>query len=200
LNSLGTTRPFPKQSGYHDFFSHYHLNFDVDEGRAEFRKAINEVLARHGSVYELEHDGQVIRLAAAVIGKTLNQTLFNTGDTELDKMLEIARGKFFNISLDVRKEALETLWDAFERIKTLEAGKDKKAQIAALIGKSSAEPNFRKLMDDEGNTLTWIGNNFMIRHKETNKTPISENEHCDYLFHRMFAWIRLVLRQSGRGG
>jgi hypothetical protein len=35
---------------------------------------------------------------------------------------------------------------------------------------------------------------------ETTKTPINESEHVDYLFHRMFAIVRLLLSKSGRGG
>jgi len=59
---------------------------------------------------------------------------FKTGDGELDRLLETAREKFFNKSLDVRKEGLEKLWDAWERLKTVEAGKDQKAQATAPIG------------------------------------------------------------------
>jgi hypothetical protein len=190
----------PIEDGHHPFFDHYHLRFDVNAGRTEFVTAINEVFARHGSVYQLKDDGQVIRLTTAVLQETLASALFATGDAELDRMLETARSKFFNPDLSIRKEALELLWDAFERVKTVEAGKDKKAQIAALIDKASTEPMFRKILDDEGNALTWIGNHFMIRHKETSKIPITESEHVDYLFHRMFAFIRLMLRMSGRGG
>ena len=190
----------PIADGYHSFFSHDHLRFDEGAGRTEFRTAINEVFARYGSVYQLEANGQVVRLTTAVLQETLTNTLFQTGDDDLDGMLENARAKFFNPDPTVRKEGLELLWDAFERVKTVEAGKDKKAQVAALIDKASTDLNFRKILDDEGTTLTRIGNDFMIRHKETNKIPITESEHVDYLFHRMFAFIRLVLRMSGRGG
>jgi len=40
----------------------------------------------------------------------------------------------------------------------------------------------------------------LIRHTETTKTPITKSAHVDYLFHRMFSIIRLLLRSSGRGG
>src|SRR5437660_1092892 len=83
-------------------------------------------------------------------------------DNDQDKMLEAARGKFLNPDMNIRKEALEVLWDAFERIKTVEPGKDKKTQITAILAKASHEPTFLKVLDDEGNALTWIGNNFMI--------------------------------------
>ena len=40
----------------------------------------------------------------------------------------------------------------------------------------------------------------MIRHAETDKVPIVESAQVDYLFHRMFASIRLILKATGRGG
>ena len=54
----------------------------------------------------------------------------------------------------MRKEGLEKLWDAFERLKTVESGADKLAQINALFNKSSTEPNLRKQIDEEGK-LNW---------------------------------------------
>jgi hypothetical protein len=47
---------------------------------------------------------------------------------------------------------------------------------------------------------TAIGNNFMIRHIETTKVPVTASAHVDYLFHRMFSLVRLLLQKSGRGG
>lgn len=37
----------------------------------------------------------------------------------------------------------------------------------------------------------------MIRHTETDKVPIRGSDHVDYLFQRMFAIIRLLLKMSG---
>jgi hypothetical protein len=189
----------PEAYGFHGFFSHDHLKFDQEAGRARFTEDINRVFERHGMAFELVH-GEVTRQAPTGLQEALAQTVFKTGDAELDKLLETSRDKFLNRALDVRKEGLEKLWDAFERLKTVEPGKDKLAQVTALVDKSSAEPNFRKQIDDEAKLLTWIGNNFMIRHTETTKTPINESAHVDYLFHRMFAIVRLFLKMTGRGG
>jgi chemotaxis regulatin CheY-phosphate phosphatase CheZ len=114
--------------------------------------------------------------------------------------LEVARKKFLNHALDVRRESLEKLWDAWERLKTVEAGKDKKASAAALLDKAAAEPHFRNKLEHEAKELTEIGNTFMIRHTETDKVPIVDSAHVDYLFHRMFSITRLLLKASGRGG
>ena len=141
-----------------------------------------------------------MRLASAVLDESLAKTLFRTGDATLDGLLETARQKFLNRVPDVRRDALEKLWDAWERLKTLEAGEDKKASTKLLLDKASPEPVFRDRFEQEAVQLTEIGNKFMIRHSETNKVPIVESVHVDYFFHRMFALIRLLLHATGRGG
>ena len=86
-----------------------------------------------------------------------------------------------------------------ERVKTLELGTHKKKQTEALLAKASPERNFRDALDKEARELTRIGNEFLIRHSETNRTPITESRHVDYLFHRLFSLIHLLLqfRQGG---
>lgn len=189
----------PEAYGFHGFFSHGHLKFDQEQGRARFTEDINRVFERHGMAFELAH-GEVTRMAPTGLQEALAETVFKTGDAELDRLLETAREKFLNKSLDVRKEGLEKLWDAWERMKTVEPGKDKKAQATALLDKATSEPNLRARLEKEAMELTEIGNNFMIRHTETTKTPITDSAHVDYLFHRMFSIIRLLLKSSRRGG
>jgi len=145
-------------------------------------------------------NGELTRIAPIGVQEVLAHATFNTGDKDLDRLLETAREKFLNRSLDIRREGLEKLWDAWERLKTIEPGKDKKTQAGALLDKATTEPNLRGRLEKEALELTEIGNNFMIRHTETNKTPITESQHVDYLFHRMLSLIRLLLKASGRGG
>ena len=95
---------------------------------------------------------------------------------------------------------METLWDAWERIKSLELPADKKESTKRILDKGSNEPNFRQLLEGEARSLTDIGNGFMIRHAEVGKIPIADDEHVDFLFHKLFAMIRLLLRKSNRGG
>ena len=68
------------------------------------------------------------------------------------------------------------------------------------LDRVSAEPTFREQLENEAVWLTEIGNKFMIRHTEVGKVPIVESTQVDYLFHRMFAAIRLLLKATGRGG
>jgi hypothetical protein len=112
-------------------------------------------------------------------------------------MLEAARARFLSPSPAIRQEALEKLWDAFERTKTLDPG-DKKASIESLLAKASPEPKLRERLNLQLNELTFVGNNFMIRHTETTKIPIGESRQVDYLFHWLFATVQLLLRSAGR--
>src|SRR3954466_6711913 len=138
-----------------------------------------------------------IRLAPAILHEALASASFRTGDATLDNLMEGARQKFLNRSIDVRRESLEKLWDAWERLKTLEPGRDKSESAGRLLDKAAAEPTFRARLEEEARALTSIGNTFMIRHTETDKIPVGDSVHIDYLFHRMFSMIRLLLKASG---
>lgn len=187
----------PTAHDHHSYFSHSHYSYDQKTGRQKFESEVNRIFERNGMAFHLER-GEVSRLAPAVVHEGLAQTTFNTGDTILDQLLETSRHKFLNRSLDVRRESLEKLWDAWERLKTIEPGGDKKARTKALLDKASAEPAFRELIETEAKELTEVGNQFMIRHTETNKVPIVKSGHVDYLFGRMFALVLLVLKASDR--
>lgn len=102
------------------------------------------------------------------------------------------------MTLAVRRESIEKLWDAWERLKTIEAGKDKKASTANILDKAAAEPAFRDLLEKEALQLTDIGNKFMIRYSEVGKVPITEPRQVDYLFQRLHAAIWLLLSAGGR--
>ena len=117
---------------------------------------------------------------------------------QLDGLLEAARTKFGDPDVTVRGEALEKLWDAWERLKTIEHGSNKSQQVTALLTNAVPEPNFRGKIDAEAHVLTGMGNEFTIRHFETNKQPLAESEYVDYLFHRMFALLWLLLKRTNR--
>ena len=53
---------------------------------------------------------------------------------------------------------------------------------------------FRETLEAEATELTRIGNTFRIRHSETSQTPLENDTHVDYLFHRLFGLIHLLLK------
>jgi hypothetical protein len=129
-----------------------------------------------------------------VLHDLLIASAFRTGDKSLDDLLGSARTKFLDPDPNVRREAIEKLWDAWERVKTLEPGPDKRSSVKALLDKVADEPAFREVLENEARTLTDVGNRFQIRHSETTQVPLQRNDHVDYFFHRLVALIWLVLR------
>ncbi len=190
----------PEPFKYHDGFTHWHLRFDQSAGREQFRTEINEIFARNGLAYDLSKEGEIERLAPSGLREDLSQAVFNTGDTALDQLLETARRKYLSPNDAERRVALEKLWDAFERIKTLEDPEKSRGASLILDKGAPSSPKLRQALEREAKELTDLGNKLMIRHHETNREPIAGSEHVDYLFGRMFSLVRLLLRMSGRGG
>jgi hypothetical protein len=123
----------PSPIGYHDYFAHQHLSFDRVAGQKQFRERINRILARNGVSFELQTDGRVRRLAPPVLAEAIRSPLAPTGDATLDAMLEDARQKFLSPDPQRRRESLERLWDAWERLKSLDDPTDKKRSTAKLL-------------------------------------------------------------------
>ncbi len=188
-----------KDPSLHSYMSHSHYSYDRESGREKFTQDVNRIFERNGIAFELKN-GEMVRIAPGVLHEILADTFFKTGDGVLDEMLEVSRRKFLHRSPEVRREALEKLWDAWERLKTVEEGKDKKARATSLLDKAAAEPNFRARLEKEAFELSDIGNKFIIRHTETDKVPIENSAHVDYLFQRMFSIVQLLLKATGRGG
>ena len=95
---------------------------------------------------------------------------------------------------------MEKLWDAFERLKTIEGGKDKKARATALIDRAiSADfPVFRSVVETEFKAMTTAGNELHIRHPEVGQEPVGETGEKDYLFMRLYSLVWLMLKRTWR--
>jgi hypothetical protein len=189
-----------KKTLFHDYGRHHHLELDPVQGRLQFRTEVNRILARNGVAYELQPNGQVVRLAPPMLREALQMASFRTGDADLDHLLESAREKYVHTDEHVRRDALEKLWDAWERLKTLENPSDKKDSIRRLLDRIANEPTYRSAIESEAKALTEIGNGFRIRHSEVGKAPLGSSQQVDYFFHRLFAFIRSALVATGRGG
>lgn len=93
-----------------------------------------------------------------------------------------------------KRLAVNTIWDAFERLKTYYTYLDKKNSSEKIINDiSNKNKNYKELFDDEFKKLTKIGNEFCIRHYETNRVDIIDSNYYDYFFHRCYALINLSL-------
>jgi hypothetical protein len=188
--------PIPRER--HSHYGHTHLDFDGPEGKTRFRSDINDLFRRYALAYQLGDDGVIIRLAPDEIHAQLVDAVFSTGDNTLDGLLNTARKKYLSPNPTERREGLEKLWDAFERLKTITAGKDKKAQITALIESAYADEDTRNRFNTEFNELTAIGNKYNIRHFEKDKLAIPDDAFVDWLFPRCYSAIHAILDKTGR--
>jgi len=182
---------------FHSYWSHSHYTYDQRQGQAKFATDVNRIFERNGIAFELA-EGEVRRLIPAPLHEELARSTVHTGDALLNQMLAAATEKYLHRDPVVRRESIEKLWDAWERLKTIETGQDKKARTAIILDKAANEPAFRDLLEREALQLTEIGNKFMIRHSEVGKVPIAEPRQVDYLFQRLHAAIWLLLHASGR--
>lgn len=151
----------------------------------DFRKFIDESLSANETVSLTE----ILDLNVNI--ELLFESSPKTRDEELNKLIEDAKSRFLNPN--DKQIALEKLWDAFERLKTyFDSGKQKKESADKLV--SIISNNFDKdFFDDEFKKLTTIGNNYRIRHHETDKIEIKNSNHQSYLFFRMLSLIDLCL-------
>jgi hypothetical protein cdifQCD-2_16846 len=93
-------------------------------------------------------------------------------------------------------DAVEKIWDAYERIKTYYYPDLNKKESAEKIIKdiSFGNENIKIMFDAEFKTLTDIGNNYRIRHHEKNKTDISNDLHYEYFYKRCLSLISILLK------
>lgn len=197
LEFIFTAVAQPILGKYHDYFHHHHLTFDQVSGQQEFRNTVNRIFARNGVAFDMLPTGRIVRLLPPVLDDDLRRTTFNSGDRTLDNMLEESRTKFSDRDPLVRREALERLWDAWERLKSLADPSDKKRSIKKILDAVATEPSLRSRLEAEAFELTAIGNSHLIRHSEVDQIAVIDVDQVDYLFHRLFAMIQLMLRKKG---
>lgn len=176
---------------FHSFMEHYHfVAFDREIGLKRYAESLNRLFRRNGHPYELGDDGKVRRTVPEILGDVL-ETELRTGDADLDRMISSAIERFRDPDPETRREALERLWDAWERLKTL-PDPDKKKGSQKLLDTIPCDA-MRERIDTEAHELTEIGNKFRIRHSETDRIPIDRDIDVDYLFHRLYAVIRYLV-------
>lgn len=182
-----------KKGSIHDYFQHYHYAFaTAQEQREVFRESINDLFRRNSIAFELNERGQIIRVTPQLFLNKFKE--IHVGDQTTNELINVAIASFIQPKKVDRRRALEKLWDAFERLKTI-LDADKITSINKLI-EITAKGN-QKIKEDlksECRALTEIGNVYQIRHFETRTHELNESTQIDYLFYRMYAIIDLFTR------
>lgn len=196
----------PEQGEWHSFPKHYELCFGSkshEEAQKIFKKEVNKLLGRGGVIYEcvsVDDTLQIQRMGTPEVRRLMADLQPNSEDRELDDLIIEARERYLSHKEDERRIGLEKLWDAFERLKTIEplsGGKsNKKDSLNQLLAHIADKP-LRDVVEEDMKALTSVGNQFRIRHHETDKHVVPV-EGYDYLFARMSNVIITLLRASNR--
>ncbi|MDP9226258.1 MAG: hypothetical protein M3P18_20955 [Actinomycetota bacterium] len=189
----------PEQLDHHGYYGHWHLRFDQRAGQKALRDEVNLVMARNRLMYSLDESGRVVRVVPEPLASALRDSEFDTGDEPLDDHLTSAVRKILDPDPDVRREAVEELWDAWERLKSIEVPSNKAQSVQQLLDAAAGgQAKLRDILEEDARVITAIGNGFHIRHTEVSKAPIVRDQDLDYLFYRGFALIWFILRTTGR--
>lgn len=185
----------------HSYFRHDHYTFDQAAGRSLWRDEVNLILERNGVGLRQEVDGRVVRTGLVASSVLTRSPLPSIGDVALDGKISTALRKYESPDVAVRREALESLWDAFERIKTVIDPSDKRRSAAALVDLIVPDGPSRVALTQEFETLTRLGNEFQIRHHEVARHAVAATM-IDVLFARGLAVLEvslqaLVARETG---
>ena len=186
------------KGGWHDYFHHYHLSFKQDSSDfKQFAGKINDIFKMSGLQYVLTNDRQIERITDVdgFVRQVAKDVSFVT-EKGMREIVTEAIALYHNARPAMHHLATEKIWDAFERVKTFYADLDKKRSVEKLIGEiANGNGAFEELFSNEFMALTDIGNEFRIRHHETDKIDVDDDSYCDYLFIRCLSLVDLAVRK-----
>jgi hypothetical protein len=173
-------------------FTFSYVSSRYDDNLAEFSRRVLRPMARDLARIADQHAPTPILAGSFATG------LCPSGDEILDQLLESAVIGYLDKNPKNRRLALEKLWDAWERLKTIdEASGDKRRGVEVILKTAATDSAFHEVLRAEARALTDIGNRFHVRHFETDKAPLSNDMYVDYLFHRMWALVSLLINSRG---
>lgn len=161
-----------------------------------FRKEINELFGLSGLLYELTNEAIVVRIVVnSILTQDIQNIIAEVEEEGVRELLKDAIALYKTPNSAARQDSVEKIWDAFERLKTYYTSMDKKQSSEKIIkDMSMSDSNYENLFNKEFGELTSIGNNFRIRHHETNKINIPDQRYYDYLFNRCLSLIALAIQ------
>lgn len=186
-----------KAREWHTFYHHNDLSFgETNFSAKRFRTGINDLFVKTGLNYFLNEDGKIERKTVySVLSIVGISDLLSVPEKGLRELLDEAISLYKSPEPGSLNNAVEKIWAAFERMKTFYADLDKKNSITKILKNMSGEnKDFYELFNNEFDSLTKIGNNFRIRHHETNKVDISDSRYYEYFFNRCLSIISITIK------
>ncbi len=164
-----------------------------------FQEEVNEIFIEAGVLYELTDEKIIERIIEnSPLTVEIENNCAAIQELGLKELLEDAIALYKTPNSAARQDSVEKIWDALERLKTYYITLNKKQSVGNIINDiAGGNSNFIKLFDAEFAELTKIGNEYRIRHHETNKIDIIDVRHYDYLFNRCLSLIALAIQYLG---
>ncbi len=161
-----------------------------------FQNDINYLFEKMGLLYSLNDNREIERVPEnEVLTKEIKKQVDEISEKGLRELLQDAIALYKTPNPSAREDSVEKLWDAFERLKTYYTNMNKKVSAKTIVSDmANHQKEFEKLFNDEFAVLTNIGNDFRIRHHETNKTDIIDKRYYDYFFNRCLSLIALAIQ------
>lgn len=164
--------------------------------KVPFQEALNNSFRRDNLSFRLSDRGLIeLQIDHEVLSPEIIQQLEKVSEPGLHDLLTEAVEKHMQPSIHSHRDAVEKIWDALERLKTYYPDLSKNKSAEKIINQmSSGNKEFSELFNTEFKALTDIGNNFRIRHHETNRVDIVDPRHYDYFFNRCLSLIALAIQ------
>lgn len=182
---------------YHRYFGHHHLNCKTSNAiYKQFQTDVNALFGKTGLLYRLTDEKMIERIVENTpLTEEIESQISQIKETGTRELLAEAIRLYRQPYPESRKNAVEKIWDALERLKTYYTDLDKKKSAAKIVNDmADGNVNYFDLFNAEFDALTKIGNNYRIRHHETNKIDITDPRHYDYFFNRCLSLIALAIQ------
>ena len=164
-----------------------------------FQEAINEIFTEAGLLYELTDEKIIERIVEnSPLTIEIENSFAAVSEVGTRELLKDAVALYKTPNSTARQDSVEKIWDALERLKTYYTTLKKNQSIEKIVNDmANGNSNFINLFDNEFRALTNIGNDYRIRHHETNKFEITDKRYYDYFFNRCLSLIALAIEYLG---
>lgn len=175
------------------------IEFQFDElskgEKTPFQAAINASLKKDNVPFRLSDRGLIEILSDhEVLSSEIIKSIESVPEPGIQDLLNEAIAKHMQPTFQAHRDAAEKIWDAFERLKTYYTDMDKKASTNRIINDmAGGQADYINLFETEFTALRKIGNDFRIRHHETDKIDITDIRHYDYFFNRCLSLIATAI-------
>lgn len=169
--------------------------FNTSDIYEKFKEEINEIFTESGLLYELTDEEIVERIVEnSPLTREIENNFSAVHEAGTKDLLKDAVALYKTPNPAARQDSVEKIWDALERLKTYYTTLDKRHSTEKIVNDmAGGNSNFIDLFNDEFKALTNIGNNYRIRHHETNKIDITDVRYYDYFFNRCLSLIALAI-------